>query len=188
MLNHYIGKNNGMRIIKTKIDGVYKIELELRGDARGYLTRVFAKEELQAQGITYSIVHINRSLTGKKGTIRGLHYQTYPKQEDKIIQCLQGAIFDVAVDLRPKSKTYGKWVGFELSAENKHMLLVPKGCAHGFQTLEKNTVVEYFVSQYYEPAYEKGVRWDDPLLHINWPINRVTVSEKDGKWPLYEKK
>jgi dTDP-4-dehydrorhamnose 3,5-epimerase len=108
-------------------------------------------------------------------------------QEDKVVQCLQGSIFDVAVDLRKNSKTYGQWVGETLSAENKRMLLVPKGFAHGFQTLEKNCLVEYFVSQYYYPEYESGMRWDDPFFSINWPIKRPIVSEKDAQWSLFKK-
>jgi dTDP-4-dehydrorhamnose 3,5-epimerase len=173
-----------MIIKKTKIEGVFVIDLEPRGDERGYFARVFAKEELAKHGIKYSIVHMNRSLTGDKGTIRGLHYQKYPKQEDKIVQCLQGSIFDVAVDLRKNSKTYGQWVGEILSAENKRMLLVPKGFAHGFQTLEKNCLVEYFVTQYYSPAYERGLRWNDPRFRIEWPIKKAILSEKDANWPL----
>lgn len=176
-----------MIITKTKIEGVYIIDLTPRGDHRGYFTRVFAKEELAEYGIKYNIAHINRSLTEKKGTIRGLHFQKAPKREDKIVQCLQGSIFDVAVDLRKNSKTYGQWVGEILSAENKRMLLVPKGFAHGFQTLEKNCLVEYFVSQYYYPQHESGLRWDDPYFSINWPLHKVEVSEKDGKWPLFKK-
>ncbi|HSD98635.1 MAG TPA: dTDP-4-dehydrorhamnose 3,5-epimerase [Patescibacteria group bacterium] len=169
---------------KTKIKGVYIIDPQPRGDSRGYFMRVFAKEELKKEGIVYNVVQANRSLTVEKGTIRGLHYQVAPNQEDKIVQCLQGAIFDVAVDLRPKSKTYGKWVGEVLSAENKRMLLIPKGFAHGFQTLKKNCLVEYFVTSYYSPKDERGMRWNDPFHGIVWPIKNVVVSEKDASWPL----
>jgi len=168
---------------KTKIKGVYVIDAQPRGDDRGYFMRVFAKEELLKEGIKYTIVQANRSLTVQKGTIRGLHYQTAPMQEDKIIQCLQGSIFDVALDLRPKSKTYGKWVGEILSAENKKMFLVPKGFAHGFQTLEKNCLVEYFVSAYYSPKHERGIRWNDAFHKIAWPIKKAITSQKDGNWP-----
>lgn len=176
-----------MIIEKTKIEGVYVITLEPRSDERGYFSRIFAKEEFQEQGITFNIVHVNRSLTITKGMIRGLHYQITPKQEDKLVQCLQGSIFDVALDLRRSSKTYGQWVGEVLSAENKKMLLVPKGCAHGFQSLEKNCLVEYFVTQKYAPKHERGVRWNDPSFKISWPINKAITSEKDGKWSLVKK-
>jgi len=173
-----------MKITQTKISGVYVIELEPREDSRGYFARVFAKEELKKAGIDFSIVHINRSLTVEKGTVRGMHYQKKPKGEDKIIQCLSGKIFDVALDLRRGSKTYGEWVSQTLNPQSKKMLLVPKGCAHGFQTLEKNTIVEYFVTQYYAPDFEKGVRYNDPKFNINWPIKKAIVSEKDANWPL----
>ena len=173
-----------MKITQTKISGVYVIELEPREDSRGYFARVFAKEELKKAGIDFSIVHINRSLTVDKGTIRGMHYQKKPKEEDKIIQCLSGKIFDVALDLRPASKTFGQWVSQTLNPKSKKMLLVPKGCAHGFQTLEKNTVVEYFVTQYYAPDFEKGIRYNDPKFNIKWPIKKAIVSEKDANWPL----
>lgn len=172
-----------MIIIETKIKGVYVIDLETKKDSRGYFARIFAKEELKKQGISYDIVHINRSFTKKKGTIRGMHRQVVPKEENKIIQCLTGSIFDVALDLRKNSKTYGQWVGEVLSAENKKLLLIPKGFAHGFQTLKDNALVEYFVSEYYAPEYEIGIRWNDPFHKIAWPIKNPSVSEKDGRWP-----
>jgi dTDP-4-dehydrorhamnose 3,5-epimerase len=176
-----------MIFTKTKIKGVFVIDLEPRGDERGYFTRVFCKNELKKQNIPYNIVQVNRSLSADKGTIRGLHFQKFPKEEDKIVQCLKGKVFDVALDLRKNSKTYGKWVGEILSAENKKMFLIPKGCAHGFQTLEKDTVVEYFVSQYYSPEKEGGIRWNDPFYGIAWPIKNPIVSEKDGCWPNFKK-
>jgi dTDP-4-dehydrorhamnose 3,5-epimerase len=169
---------------KTKIDGVFIITQQPRGDQRGYFARIFAKEEMEQNGIKFNIVHANRSLTAEKGTIRGMHYQTYPKQEDKLVQCVKGSIFDVALDLRKGSKTYGQWVGEVLSEKNKKMLLVPKGFAHGFQTLEKDCLVEYFVTQYYDPAHERGVRWNDPIFVIDWPIKKAITSEKDANWPL----
>lgn len=174
-----------MRINKTKIDGVFIIDTEPRVDARGYFARVFAKEILKKNGISYNIVHINRSLTKKEGTIRGIHYQIKPRQEDKIIQCIQGKILDVAVDLRPKSKTFGKWVSVELSGENKKMFLVPKGCGHAFQTLSPNCLIEYFVTEYYSPEKERGALWNDPFFKIKWPIKRPTLSDKDKNWPQF---
>ncbi|MBI5123538.1 dTDP-4-dehydrorhamnose 3,5-epimerase [Candidatus Roizmanbacteria bacterium] len=169
---------------KTKIEGIYLITQEPRIDERGHFVRIFAKEELRKHGINFNIVHANRSLTMQKGMIRGLHYQKYPKQEDKLVQCVKGSIFDVALDLRKGSKTYGKWVGEVLSEENKKMLLVPKGFAHGFQALEKNCLVEYFVTQAYSPNYERGIRWNDPSVAINWPIKGAILSEKDQQWPI----
>lgn len=175
-----------MTFTKTKLKGVYVVTPEPREDSRGYFARIFAKEELKKQGISFSIVHINRSLSKNKGVIRGIHYQTYPKGEDKIIQCVQGRIFDVAIDIRKNSKTYGQWVSEILTSDNRKMLLVPKGCAHGFQTLEKNSLVEYFVTQYYSPEYEQGIRYNDPFFDINWPIKKAIVSDKDGKWPDFQ--
>lgn len=172
-----------MKFTKTKIKGVYVITPEPREDSRGYFARIFAREELKEKGVLFSIVHINRSLSKDKGVIRGIHYQRYPKAEDKIIQCVQGKIFDVVIDIRKNSKTYGQWVSEILTPDNRKMLLVPKSCAHGFQTLEKNSLVEYFVTQYYSPSYEKGIRYNDPFFDINWPIKKAIVSEKDGSWP-----
>lgn len=172
-----------MKFTQTKIKGVYVIEPEPRVDARGYFARVFAKEELKKVGISFSIVHINRSLSKDKGVIRGLHFQRKPYEEDKIIQCLEGKIFDVAVDIRKNSKTYGQWVGEVIDPESKKMILIPKGCAHGFQTLERNSLVEYFVTEYYSPKCEQGIRYNDPVFDINWPIKSAIVSEKDGNWP-----
>lgn len=172
-----------MKFTKTKIKGVYIIEPEPRDDSRGYFARIFAREELKRAGVSFPIVHINRSLSKDKGVIRGIHYQRHPKGEDKIIQCVQGKIFDVAIDIRKNSKTYGEYVGEVLDAQNKKMLLVPKGCAHGFQTVEKNSLVEYFVTEYYSPSYEQGIRYNDPFFDINWPIKNAIISEKDGSWP-----
>ncbi len=176
-----------MIITKTKIQGVFVLDVEPRTDPRGYFTRVFAKEELKKAGIDFSIVHINRSLTVDKGTIRGMHYQKSPKGEDKIVQCLQGKIFDVAVDIRKNSKTYGQWVSQILDPQSGKMFLLPKGCAHGFQTLEKNTIVEYFVTQYYAPSHEEGIKYNDPFFKIKWPIKNAILSEKDQNWSAYKK-
>lgn len=174
-----------MKIHKTKIEGVFIIEPQPREDERGYFVRVFAKEVLKANGISYNVVHINQSLTKERGIIRGIHYQMKPFREDKIIQCIQGRIFDVAVDLRPRSKTFGKWISVELSGENKKMFLIPKGCGHAFQTLTPNCLIEYFVSEYYSPEFERGALWNDPFFKIDWPIKRVILSEKDKNWPQF---
>jgi dTDP-4-dehydrorhamnose 3,5-epimerase len=175
-----------MNLIPTEIAGLFRVRLDLLGDARGYFTRVFDLEGARQLDPAFQIVQINRSLTQAKGTIRGMHFQRAPRAEDKLVQCLQGAIFDVAVDLRPGSPTYRRWVGQELSAENKELLLVPKGCAHGFQTLVDECLVEYFVTESYSPEYEGGVRWSDPAIGIRWPLNQPFTSEKDAAWPLLE--
>ena len=173
-----------MRYTEAKIKGVYVIELDFKIDERGYFARIFCNEELIKIGIDFNIVQINRSLTRQKGTIRGMHFQKEPKAEDKIIQCLKGAVYDVVVDLRKDSLTYGEWIAVELSEENKKMFFVPKGFAHGFQTLTDNCEMQYFMSEFYSPEQVRGVRWDDPFFNIKWPIENPILSEKDKNWSL----
>ena len=169
---------------KTEINNVYIIEPELKQDERGYFARFFCKKELAENDLIYDIVQINQSFTKQMGTIRGMHFQKSPKAEDKIVQCIKGAIYDVAIDLRGGSPTYGKWVAEELTEENKKMLLIPKGCAHGFQTLMDNCRIQYFVSEFYSPEHQGGVRFDDPFLNIEWPIENPFLLERDKNWPL----
>lgn len=177
-----------MKIKETKIKELYIIEPELKVDERGYFARIFCKKELKKIGFDIEIVQINRSLTKKKGTIRGMHFQKYPKAEDKIVQCIRGTIYDVAIDLRKVSQTYGKWVAQVLTENNKKMFLIPKGFAHGFQTLTDNCEVLYFMSEFYSPEHASGVRWNDPFFNISWPIKNPTViSEKDKNWPLIKR-
>ena len=176
-----------MKFTETKIRGVFIIEPEPREDSRGYFARIFAKEELQKVGVDFSIAHINRSLSKEKGTIRGMHYQVKPMEEDKIVQCLAGKIFDVVLDLRRGSKTFGQWTSTILDPKNKNMMLTPKGCAHGIQTLEKDSLIEYFASQIFSSHHERGVRYNDPKFNIDWPIKDAIVSEKDVSWEFFEK-
>lgn len=171
---------------ETFIKGLFVIEPELIKDTRGYFTRIYCRNEFKEHGIDFPIGQMNRSASKKKGTIRGLHYQNEPYDEDKYTQCIQGTIFDVALDLRKKSKTFGKWFGIELSAENMKMLFIPKGFAHGNQTLVNNTIIQYPASQFYTPGYEGGFRWDDPYLKINWPLKEYIVSNKDKGWPMFK--
>jgi len=172
---------------KTKIKDLYIIETELKADERGYFARVFCKKELANAGFKFEIVQINRSLNKKKGTIRGMHFQQEPKAEVKIVQCLRGAVYDVAVDLREDSQTYGQWVAEELTEDNKKMFFIPKGFAHGFQTLADNCEVQYFMSEFYSLGHGSGLRWDDPFFNIKWPIKNPILSEKDKNWPLIKK-
>lgn len=176
-----------MKFKETKIKGLHIIEPELKIDERGYFARIFCKEELKKIGIDFEIVQINRSLNKKRGTLRGMHFQKPPKAEDKIVQCIKGAIYDVAIDLRENSPTYGRWVAVELSEDNKKMFLIPKGFAHGFQSLTDNSEILYFISEFYSPEYESGVRWNDPFFNIKWPIKNPILSEKDKNWPLIKK-
>lgn len=173
---------------KTKLKEVCIIKPELKGDERGYFGRVFCKKELEEHGIDFEIVQINHSLTKKKGSIRGMHFQKEPMTEDKIIQCLKGEVYDVAVDLRENSTTYGQWISENLTEENKKMIYIPKGFAHGFQTLTDNCFLQYFMSEFYSPEHASGVRWNDQFLNIIWPIkNPTSISKNDQNWPLLKK-
>jgi len=169
---------------ETKIKDLYIIEPELKIEERGYFARIFCKKELAKVGFDFEVVQINRSLNKKRGVIRGLHWQRSPKAEDKIVQCIRGAIYDVAIDLRQDSPTYGHWLAEELTENNKKMFLIPKGFAHGFQTLTDNAEVLYLMSEFYSPEQESGVRWNDPSFNIQWPIKNPILSEKDKNWPL----
>lgn len=167
----------------TILNGVYIIEQEPREDERGYFSRIFAKEEFEGAGIHFEIVQASHSFTKNKGTIRGMHFQKAPKAEDKIVQCLRGKIYDVVVDLRSTSPTFGKWISEELSEDNGKMFFIPKGCAHGFQTLTGNCLVQYFMNEFYSPKHVSGVRWDDPHLNIKWLLADPILSERDNNWP-----
>ncbi len=173
-----------MKFTETKIKGLYIIELEPKIDERGYLRRVFCKEELKNNGLDFSIVQASQTLTKIRGTIRGMHLQKSPKAEDKIVQCLKGSVYDVAIDLRENSFTYGQWVGEELTADNQKMFLIPKGMAHGYQTLTNDCELQYFMSEFYAPEYSGGVRYNDPDFKIKWPIRNPILSDRDKNWPL----
>jgi len=164
---------------ETPLDGVWVIDLEKRGDDRGFFARVFDDEEFSAQGLVTSWVNVNNSLSAQRGTLRGMHYQMSPAAEVKLVRCIRGAFFDVALDLRT-----GRWFGVELSAENRRMLYVPDHCAHGFLTLEDDTEALYLTSAHYSPEHERGARWDDPAYAIDWPFPPVVLSDKDRAWPL----
>ena len=173
-----------MRLIPTEIAGCRRVQLELFEDDRGYFTRVFDLAELRRVDPSFQVAHMNRSFTRARGAIRGVHFQRPPRAEDKLVQCLAGRIFDVCVDNRPDSRTYRRWVGFELSPENMELLWIPNGCGHAFQTLTGDCLVEYLVSQAYAPELEGGIRWDDPAIGIAWPLPCTQTSEKDARWPL----
>ena len=171
---------------KTPIEGVYLIDLEKRGDERGFFARTFCVQEFRQTGLVTQFVQVNNSLTGAKGTLRGMHYQLPPMAETKIVRCIRGALWDVVLDLRPASPTFGKWFGEELSADNRRMMYVPKGFAHGFITLTEDTEAFYFVDEYYGPDHERGVRWDDPRFNIQWPVTPTVVSDKDKNHPDFD--
>ena len=169
-----------MIFTKTEIEGMFLVTLQPREDERGYFSRVFCKNEFSDAGIRdFEIVQINEAKTKEKGVIRGLHWQGVPKEEAKFFECLEGEIFDVVSDVRPDSPTFGKWVGTRLKAGEKKLIYIPRGVAHGYQTLTENCKVQYMVSEFYAPETEQGIRWDDPLFNIQWPLTPSFVSEKD---------
>jgi len=173
-----------MRFSNTKIPGVVLIEPELREDSRGFFARVFCREEFKAQGLVDHIEQSSLSFNQRRGTVRGMHFQIAPHEETKVVACVEGRVFDVAIDLRPTSRTFGQWFGIELSSENRRQLYLPVGIAHGFQTLEDRSTVLYQISTLFHPEAARGMRWNDPKLAIAWPISDdVIVSDKDRSWP-----
>jgi len=170
----------------TPLVGAYTIELEKRGDDRGFFARLFCQREFAEAGVPMSIVQINNSLSAKAGTLRGMHYQLPPAAEIKVVRCIRGALFDVIVDLRPDSTTFGKWYGAELTAENRLMMFVPQGFAHGMLTLADDTEAFYLVNAFYGPEQERGIRFDDPRFGISWPQQPAEVSAKDRGWPDFD--
>ena len=168
-----------MKFIQTPLPGAYLIELEKRGDDRGFFARFFCQKEYAQQGLKQNIAQINNSLSAQKGTLRGLHYQLPPHAEVKVVRCIRGALYDAILDLRRDSPAFGQWYAAELTAENRRMLYVPEGCAHGFMTLAENTEALYLVTAFYAPERERCVRWDDPKFGVRWPLAPVVISEKD---------
>ncbi|KQT60483.1 MULTISPECIES: dTDP-4-dehydrorhamnose 3,5-epimerase [unclassified Aureimonas] len=169
---------------ETDLKDARLIDIEPRGDERGWFGRTFCADEFGKQGLETIFVQQNASVSAEKGTVRGMHFQRPPHGEVKLLRCLRGAILDVIIDLRRSSPTFLRHQGFELSAENRRLLYVPKGFAHGFQTLTDDVEVSYLVSSPYTPASEGGVRFDDPLFGIEWPLPVSVISEKDAKWAL----
>lgn len=175
-----------MIFLETALQGAYVIEVEKLEDERGFFARSWCVREFAAKGLDPHLVQCNVSFNKRKGTLRGLHYQIPPHAEVKLVRCTKGALFDVIVDLRKDSPTFLKWVGIELTASNHRMLYIPKLFAHGFQTLEDNTEIFYQMSEFYEPAASKGLRWNDPRLDINWPDVGGVMSQKDQTYPDLE--
>ncbi len=170
----------------TAIDGVMILDLEPRGDDRGFFARFHCEDELAENNLDQVGAQGNLSYSAQAGTLRGLHWQEGDAAEAKLVRCIAGAIYDVAVDLRPNSPTFRHHVGVELSAANRTALYVPKGCAHAYQTLADDSEVLYQVSTSYTPGAELGMRYDDPALAISWPHDVTEVSEKDQTWPLLD--
>ena len=172
-----------MNFIETEINDLYIVELNKIGDERGFFARAWCEKEFSEKNLTSRMVQANTSYSKDRGTLRGLHYQVSPHQEAKLMRCIKGAIFDVAVDLRPESTTYKKWFGTKLTESNRKMLFIPEGFAHGYLTLEEDTEAFYMSSAFYEPEAERGLRWNDPTIGIDWPIvDDLNITDKDKNW------
>jgi dTDP-4-dehydrorhamnose 3,5-epimerase len=175
-----------LKFIETIIPGVYIIELEPVTDQRGFFARTWCSSKFAEHGLCGTFVQNSISYNYKKGTLRGMHYQSYPHEEEKLISCNKGVIYDVAVDLRSDSITYRKWTATELSAENRKIIYIPKGVAHGFQTLSDDSEVFYSISQYYHPESAHGIRWDDPAFSIEWPyVDQRIISDQDKSYTFF---
>ena len=169
----------------VEIEGVWLVDLEPVCDERGFFARSWCREEFARGGLATEVRQTNIACTRRRGTLRGLHYQAAPYEEAKLVRCTRGAAFVVALDLRPESPTYARWVGAELSAENRRAMYVPPGCAQGYQTLADDTEVFYQMSQSYVPEAGRGVRFDDAAFALRWPLEIAAISQKDRSWPDY---
>lgn len=168
---------------ETPLPGCVLVEQTPRGDNRGYFVRTYCAREFAEHGLAMTIAQTSSSFNAEKGTLRGLHFQAHPSMEDKLVSCLKGAIFDVMVDLRPGSPTFGRWYGAELSATNNRLLWSAKGFAHGFQTLTSDCLVAYCIGEFYDQDKSSGVRWDDPDIGIEWPLAPANQSPRDLTLP-----
>lgn len=174
-----------MRFHAAAVAGAWVIDLEEKRDSRGFFARAFSQDAFAQRGLAGVFVQCNLSFNIAPGILRGMHYQTAPSLEAKLVRCIQGSIYDVILDLRPESATFLKHFAVELSAVNRRSLYVPPMCAHGYQTLEPNSEVLYLTSGHYNPACERGVRYDDPAFRIAWPLPVLDISAKDASWPLF---
>ena len=170
----------------TGIDGVWVLEIERLEDRRGFFARTWDSSELAERGLNARLAQCSISYNARRGTLRGMHFQAAPHEEAKLVRCTSGAIFDVALDLRPSSASFKGWFGVELTAENRRALYVPEGCAHGFLTLTDDSEVLYQISEVYAPDAARGVRWDDPAFGIDWPGEVVVITERDRTYPDFE--
>lgn len=174
-----------MKFTPLPLGEAYLVELEPAFDDRGFFARSWCAEEFGQHGLSITLAQCSISFNTKRGTLRGMHYQEKPHAETKLVRCSAGAILDVIVDLRPTSPSYCKWFGIDLTATNRKMVYVPEGFAHGYQALTDNAEVFYLISEKYQSEYSKGVRWDDPLFGIVWPIPQPILSERDRSFPNY---
>jgi dTDP-4-dehydrorhamnose 3,5-epimerase len=172
-----------MMFTESGLPGVWIIDIEPQEDERGFFARSWCRREFAARGLNPNVVQCNISFNRRKGTVRGMHFQTAPHEEARVVRCTSGSVHDVVIDLRPGSDAYGRWTGTDLTAGNRRMLYVPEGFAHGFQTLEDETEVFYLMSQFFAPAAASGVRWNDPAIAIRWPLPVSVISERDRSYP-----
>ena len=175
-----------MTFRETRLPGVFEICIEPKADERGFFARTWCRTEFEAQGLHPNLVQCSISFNTRKRTLRGMHYQAPPYAETKLVRCTRGALYDVVLDLRPESPTKREWIGIVLTADNRNMMYVPEGCAHGFLTLTDETEVFYQMSEFYNPEAARGVRWDDPAFQINWPESVEVISERDRTYPDFE--
>ena len=172
-----------MRFIDTPIAGAWLVAPEPRDDDRGFFARLWSREEFASKGLRADFIQCNNSFSRLKGTLRGLHYQLPPHGEAKLVRCIRGRVFDVMVDMRPGSATERKWFGAEITAENRSLVYVPEGCAHGYLALDDDCEVIYMATAPYVADAERGVRWNDPGIGITWPVEPTILSTKDRQWP-----
>ncbi len=172
-----------MNVIKSRLPGILILEPKVFGDHRGYFMESYNRQAFDKHGVDYDLVQDNQSMSAEAGTLRGLHYQLNPKAQTKIVRCLHGAFYDVVVDIRRNSPTYGKWEGFIISAENQRQIVVPRGFAHAVCTIAPYTIVFYKVDNTYSPEHERGILWNDSDLNIDWPVTNPVLSDKDKTWP-----
>ena len=175
-----------MKFEETKLPGIFEIHIEPKADDRGFFARSWCRKEFEAHGLDARMAQCNISFNRRKGTLRGVHYQVPPYSEAKVVRCTHGSIYDVIVDLRPHSPTFKQWTAIVLTAEKRNMAYVPENCAHGFLTLEDETEVFYLMSEFYDAASARGVRFDDPAFGIAWPATVEVISERDRTYPDFE--
>ena len=177
-----------MQVTKTKLEGVLILEPKVFGDARGWFMETWSARKFEAAGLNFNFVQDNQSYSAHKGTLRGLHYQTAPFAQAKLVRCTRGKLLDVAVDIREGSETFAKWVAVELTADNKKQLLIPRGFAHGFLTLTDDVEIQYKADNFYAPNCDGNIRWDDSEINIDWPFAPTILADKDAKAPTLKER
>lgn len=175
-----------MIFAEAGLPGVYEVQIELKPDERGFFARTWCRNEFASKALDTQLVQCSLSYNTKKGTLRGMHFQASPHAETKLVRCTKGSIYDVVLDLRQESQAYRRWIGVVLSADKRNALYVPKGCAHGFLTLEDDTEIFYQMSDFYDAGSSRGVRWNDPAFGIVWPTKVEMISSRDANYPDFE--